>query len=92
MVANWPDGPPPPLAGAARWPGPSRTRPTSSASTGSATAAGSTTRATAASSIPFGEVLADGAGDGETILVADVDPAVVATTSAERFPFLADRR
>jgi predicted amidohydrolase len=38
---------------------------------------------------PMGEVLASGAG-GETILVAEVDPAVVAATR-ERFPFRADR-
>jgi predicted amidohydrolase len=38
---------------------------------------------------PMGEVLAAGAG-GETILVAEVDPAVVAATR-ERFPFRADR-
>jgi predicted amidohydrolase len=39
---------------------------------------------------PLGEVLASGAGS-EAILVADVDPAVVADVRA-RFPFLADRR
>jgi predicted amidohydrolase len=39
---------------------------------------------------PLGEVLATAAG-GETVLVADVDPAVVASVRA-RFPFLADRR
>ncbi len=39
---------------------------------------------------PLGEVLAAGAG-GETILLADVDPAVVAETRG-RYPFLADRR
>ena len=39
---------------------------------------------------PLGEVLAAGAG-GETILLADVDPSVVAETR-KRFPFLADRR
>jgi predicted amidohydrolase len=39
---------------------------------------------------PMGEVLATGAG-AETILVADVDPAVVAKTR-ERYPFMADRR
>jgi omega-amidase len=39
---------------------------------------------------PFGEVLAEG-GDTETVLVAEVDPAVVASTR-ERYPFLADRR
>jgi len=39
---------------------------------------------------PLGEVLAAGAG-GETILLADVDPAVVAETR-RRYPFLADRR
>jgi predicted amidohydrolase len=39
---------------------------------------------------PLGEVLAGGAG-GETILLADVDPAVVSATR-ERYPFLADRR
>jgi predicted amidohydrolase len=39
---------------------------------------------------PLGEVLAAGAG-GETILLADVDPAVVAETR-KRYPFLADRR
>jgi predicted amidohydrolase len=40
---------------------------------------------------PFGEELVDGAGAGETILYADVDPAVVQQTR-ERYPFLADRR
>jgi predicted amidohydrolase len=40
---------------------------------------------------PFGEVLADGAGAGETVLVADVDPAHVTTVRAD-YPFLADRR
>ena len=39
---------------------------------------------------PLGEILAAGAG-GETILLADVDPVVVAETR-KRFPFLADRR
>ena len=39
---------------------------------------------------PLGEVLAGGAG-GETILLAEVDPAVVAETR-KRYPFLADRR
>jgi predicted amidohydrolase len=39
---------------------------------------------------PLGEVLAAGAG-GETILLADVDPAVVAETR-RRYPFLDDRR
>ncbi len=39
---------------------------------------------------PLGEVLAAGAG-GETILLADVDPAVVAE-ARKRYPFLADRR
>ena len=39
---------------------------------------------------PLGEVLAAGAG-GETILLAEVDPAVVAETR-KRYPFLADRR
>ena len=39
---------------------------------------------------PLGEVLAGGAG-GETILLADVDPDVVAATR-KRYPFLADRR
>ncbi len=39
---------------------------------------------------PLGEVLAAGAG-GETILLADVDPVVVADTR-KRYPFLADRR
>jgi predicted amidohydrolase len=38
---------------------------------------------------PLGEVLAGGAG-GETILLADVDPAMVAETR-KRYPFLADR-
>ena len=38
---------------------------------------------------PRGEVLAD-AGEAEEILVADVDPEVVAATR-ERFPFIADR-
>ena len=40
---------------------------------------------------PFGEELADGAGAGETMLVADVDPEVVRKTRA-RFPVLDDRR
>ncbi len=40
---------------------------------------------------PFGEELADGGGAGETVLVADVDPAVVQKTR-ERYPFLVDRR
>jgi omega-amidase len=39
---------------------------------------------------PLGEILAAGAG-GETILLADVDPDVVAETR-KRYPFLADRR
>jgi len=39
---------------------------------------------------PLGEILAAGAG-GETIVLADVDPVVVAETR-KRFPFLADRR
>jgi predicted amidohydrolase len=39
---------------------------------------------------PQGEILA-GAAWGETILLADVDPAVVAETR-KRYPFLADRR
>jgi predicted amidohydrolase len=39
---------------------------------------------------PTGEILAAGAG-GETILLADVDPVVVAETR-KRYPFLADRR
>jgi predicted amidohydrolase len=38
---------------------------------------------------PRGELLAD-AGEGEEILVAEVDPEVVAATR-QRFPFLADR-
>jgi predicted amidohydrolase len=39
---------------------------------------------------PMGEVLAGAAG-GESLLIAEVDPAVVADTR-ERFPFLQDRR
>ena len=39
---------------------------------------------------PLGEILAAGAG-GETILLAEVDPVVVAETR-KRYPFLADRR
>jgi predicted amidohydrolase len=39
---------------------------------------------------PLGEVLADGAGSGEAILTASVDPAVVAEVRS-RYPFLADR-
>jgi predicted amidohydrolase len=39
---------------------------------------------------PWGEVLAAGAG-GETMLVAEVDPAVV-RDAREKFPFLRDRR
>jgi predicted amidohydrolase len=40
---------------------------------------------------PAGELLADGDGRGEAVLVADVEPAHVAATRA-RLPFLADRR
>jgi predicted amidohydrolase len=40
---------------------------------------------------PFGEELADGADAGEAILVADVDPEIVAKTRA-RYPFLDDRQ
>jgi predicted amidohydrolase len=40
---------------------------------------------------PFGEELADGEGAGETVLYADVEPAVVQQTR-ERYPFLVDRR
>jgi predicted amidohydrolase len=39
---------------------------------------------------PMGEILAAGSG-GETMLLGDVDPAVV-TATRERFPFLVDRR
>jgi predicted amidohydrolase len=39
---------------------------------------------------PMGEVLAAAAG-GESLLLAEVDPAVVAATRG-RFPFLPDRR
>jgi len=39
---------------------------------------------------PFGQELADGAGCGETVLFADVEPSVVRTTR-ERYPFLVDR-
>ena len=39
---------------------------------------------------PMGEVLAAGSG-GETLLLADIDPAVV-TATRERFPFMQDRR
>jgi predicted amidohydrolase len=39
---------------------------------------------------PFGELLADGEGIGETVLVADVDTDVVSQTR-KRFPFLDDR-
>ena len=39
---------------------------------------------------PFGEVLAQ-AGDTETIIAADVDPARVWSVRAE-YPFLQDRR
>jgi predicted amidohydrolase len=39
---------------------------------------------------PFGELLADGEGAGETVLLADVDTDVVAATRA-RYPFLDDR-
>jgi predicted amidohydrolase len=39
---------------------------------------------------PMGEVLATGAG-GETVLVADIDPATV-TKTRERYPFMSDRR
>jgi predicted amidohydrolase len=40
---------------------------------------------------PWGEILADGAGACEDVLVAEIDPQVVASTR-ERYPFLADRR
>jgi len=40
---------------------------------------------------PWGEILGDGAGGEEQVLLADVDPAVVASTR-ERYPFLDDRR
>jgi len=40
---------------------------------------------------PFGEELADGEGASETVLYADVEPAVVRKTR-ERYPFLVDRR
>ena len=39
---------------------------------------------------PFGEVLAQ-AGDRETIIAADVDPAACRSVRAE-YPFLQDRR
>jgi predicted amidohydrolase len=39
---------------------------------------------------PWGEILGDGAGGEEQVLLADVDPAVVASTR-ERYPFLRDR-
>jgi predicted amidohydrolase len=40
---------------------------------------------------PWGELLADGEGGEEVVLVADVDPSVVASVR-ERYPFLRDRR
>ena len=40
---------------------------------------------------PWGDTLGDGAGGEEQVLLADVDPAVVASTR-ERYPFLDDRR
>jgi predicted amidohydrolase len=40
---------------------------------------------------PWGEILADGDGLGECLLVADVDPGVVRDTRS-RYPFLDDRR
>jgi predicted amidohydrolase len=40
---------------------------------------------------PWGEILGDGAGGEEQVLLADVDPAVV-TSIRERYPFLRDRR
>jgi len=40
---------------------------------------------------PWGELLGDGAGGEERVLLADVDPAVV-TSTRERYPFLRDRR
>jgi predicted amidohydrolase len=40
---------------------------------------------------PLGTVLADGTGDGEIVLTADIDAATVASTRA-LFPFLQDRR
>ena len=39
---------------------------------------------------PFGELIADGEGAGETILIGDVDTDVVAATR-ERYPFINDR-
>ncbi|MDQ1508347.1 MAG: hypothetical protein QOG50_191, partial [Actinomycetota bacterium] len=39
---------------------------------------------------PFGEIVAR-AGDTETVIVADVDPARVRSVRAE-YPFLQDRR
>ena len=39
---------------------------------------------------PFGEICAQ-AGDGESILIADVDPECVRSVRAE-YPFLQDRR
>ena len=39
---------------------------------------------------PFGEICAQ-AGDGETVLTADVDPERVRAVRAE-YPFLQDRR
>ena len=39
---------------------------------------------------PFGELLVDGEGAGETVLIGDVDTEVVAATRA-RYPFINDR-
>ena len=71
-------------------PGPSRTRPTWSASTGSARAAGSAYSGDSRIVDPLGELLATAART-ETILLADVSAAHVPTTR-DRFRFLPDRR
>ena len=72
-------------------PGRSRTRPTSSAATGSGTAGDGTEHVGDSRIVsPMGELLATAAGV-ETIVLADVDAAEVAATR-DRLRFLPDRR
>ena len=90
-AANWPAAAARPLAHAARAPGRSRTRRTSWASTASGGRAARLRGRQLRSSARSARCSVDGAGGEETVLLADVDPAVVATTR-ERYPFLDDRR